>query len=232
MVVGIHQLHYLPWLRYIHKILCADVFIVLDNIQYNKNGHQNRNRIKTPQGATTLTVPVFDRLGQRLDEVAIDNKGPWARKHWRSIAQHYRKAPYFPRYADWLEEVYEQPWEYLNDLNRSLLTGILLRLEIDTPVVYASELHVAGEATERLIHLIHGVKGDAYLSGAHAVDSYLDVEALEASGIALKIQSWTAPEYPQGPGPFLPELSIIDLMMHCGSDARTILEGVPHDCPQ
>ncbi len=232
MIVGIHQLHYLPWLRYIHKILSSDVFIVLDNIQYNKNGHQNRNRIKTPQGAATLTVPVFDRLGQRLDEVAIDNKGPWARKHWRSIAQHYRNAPYFPRYADWLEEVYSQPWVYLNDLNRSLLTGVLLRLEIETPVVYASELKVPGEATERLIQLIHAVKGDTYLSGAHAVDSYLDVEALEASGIALQIQSWNAPTYPQGRGPFLPELSIIDLMMQCGPDARTLLEGVPHDCPQ
>lgn len=232
MIVGIHQLHYLPWLRYIHKILSSDVFIVLDNIQYNKNGHQNRNRIKTPQGAAMLTVPVFDRLGQRLDEVAIDNKRSWARKHWRSIAQHYRNAPYFPRYADWLEAVYSQRWVYLNDLNRSLLTGVLLRLEIETPVVYASELKVPGEATERLIQLIHAVKGDTYLSGAHAVDSYLDVEALEASGIALQIQSWNAPTYPQGRGPFLPELSIIDLMMHCGPDARTLLEGVPHDCPQ
>ena len=138
MVVGIHQLHYLPWLRYMHKILCADVFIVLDNIQYNKNGHQNRNRIKTPQGDLTLTVPVFDRFGQSLDEVRIDSKQAWARKHWRSIAQHYGRAPYFAEYADWLSAIYEQPWERLNDLNSALLTGFITRLGINTRLVFAS----------------------------------------------------------------------------------------------
>ncbi|HOS03379.1 MAG TPA: WbqC family protein, partial [Candidatus Hydrogenedentes bacterium] len=47
MLVGIHQPHYLPWLRYFEKIARVDVFIALDTVQYNKNGWQNRNRIKT-----------------------------------------------------------------------------------------------------------------------------------------------------------------------------------------
>lgn len=225
MVVGIHQLHYLPWLRYIHKLECADVFIVLDNIQYNKNGHQNRNRIKSPTGPCTLTVPVFDRRGQSLDEVEIDNKRPWARKHWRSITQFYGKAPYFARYADWLEEIYGRPWSRLNDLNRELLTGIVERLGIDTPLVFASDLNVPGVATERLVNLVGAVGGTAYLSGAHAVETYLDATALKAAGIELQLQQWSAPIYSQGTGPFLPELSILDLMMHCGPESRVILHG-------
>ena len=48
MLVGIHQLHYLPWLRYFDKIARSDVFIVLDDIQFNKSGWQNRNKIKAP----------------------------------------------------------------------------------------------------------------------------------------------------------------------------------------
>ena len=225
MVVGIHQLHYLPWLRYMHKILCADVFIVLDNIQYNKNGHQNRNRIKTPQGGLTLTVPVFDRFAQSLDQVRIDNKRPWARKHWRSIAQYYGRAPYFSEYADWLSGIYEQPWERLNDLNRALLTGFIARLGLNTQLVFASELDVPGEATERLVNLIHAVGGTAYLSGAHALDAYLDTAAFEAAHIALEIQNWMPPEYPQCSSPFVPELSILDLMMNCGPDSYAILRG-------
>ena len=50
MLAAIHQLHFLPWLRYFDKIARADLFVVLDNIQYNKNGWQNRNRIKTAAG--------------------------------------------------------------------------------------------------------------------------------------------------------------------------------------
>jgi hypothetical protein len=87
MRVGIHQLHYLPWLRYFEKIARSDVFIVLDNIQYNKNGWQNRNRIKAGDGALLLTVPVLECFGQSLDAVRINNAAPWRRKHLRSIAQ-------------------------------------------------------------------------------------------------------------------------------------------------
>ncbi|MBI3637246.1 MAG: WbqC family protein, partial [Candidatus Rokubacteria bacterium] len=47
MKVAIHQPHYLPWLGYLAKWAAADVFIVLDTVQYEKNGWQNRNRIKT-----------------------------------------------------------------------------------------------------------------------------------------------------------------------------------------
>jgi hypothetical protein len=121
VVVGIHQLHYLPWLRYFHKIECSDVFVILDDIQYNKNGYQNRNRIKTPQGDLMLTVPVFDRFAQSLDSVRIDNKRNWAAKHWRSIEQSYRRAPYFERYAPVLSAFYQRPWETLNELNRPML---------------------------------------------------------------------------------------------------------------
>ncbi|MCF6285676.1 MAG: WbqC family protein [Candidatus Hydrogenedentes bacterium] len=225
MVVGIHQLHYLPWLRYIHKLICADVFIVLDNIQYNKNGHQNRNRIKSPQGDLCLTVPVFDQFAQSLDQVRIDNKRPWARKHWRSIAQHYGRAPYFDEHAAWLSAIYERPWEKLNDLNRTLLTRIIEELGIETPLIFASDLDVSGEATERLVGLVHAVGGTAYLSGAHAVESYLDRAALEEANIALHIQHWTAPAYSQCSAPFVPDLSILDLMMNCGPKSRGILEG-------
>ena len=63
MLCGIHQLHYLPWLRYFDKIARADVFIVLDSIQYNKNGWQNRNKIKSASGPLLLTVPVHAPLG-------------------------------------------------------------------------------------------------------------------------------------------------------------------------
>ena len=58
MIVAIHQPQYLPWLGYFDKMLKADVFCYLDNVQYKKNEWQNRNRIKTAMGWQWLTVPV------------------------------------------------------------------------------------------------------------------------------------------------------------------------------
>lgn len=232
MITGIHQLHYLPWLRYFQKIARSDVFVVLDDIQYNKNGYQNRNRIKTPRGALMLTVPVFERFGQSLDNVSIDNKRNWARKHWRSIEQYYGRAPYFATYAPPLQGFYAQRWNGLNDLNRAMLAFFLETLAIETPVVYSSDLKVPGEATARLVNLIRAVGGTAYLTGAHALDAYLDASELEAAGIGLAIQSWTAPAYPQCGGAFIPDLSVVDLIMNCGPQSRGVLLGACHDSTQ
>ena len=63
MKVGIHQPHYLPWLPYFIKIAKCDIFIVLDNVDFQKNGLQNRNQIKTDKGYQWLTVPVEHKLG-------------------------------------------------------------------------------------------------------------------------------------------------------------------------
>lgn len=231
MVVGIHQLHYLPWLRYFHKIACSEVFVVLDNIQYNKNGFQNRNRIKTPQGPLMLTVPVFDHFAQSLDMVQIDNKRNWMTKHWRSIEQHYRRAPFFSDYAPALSVFYQRSWTTLNELNRGMLSWFLEALGIKTPVMYSSEMDAPGEATTRLVNLIHRAGGSAYLTGAYALDAYLDTSELASAGIALEIQSWKTVAYPQAHGPFVPDLSIVDLLMHCGPQSRSVLLGQPINTP-
>jgi len=229
IITGIHQLHYLPWLRYFAKIARTDVFIVLDNVQFNKNGWQNRNRVKTSAGATLLTVPVYEHYQQRLDEVRINNTAPWRKKHWATLEQAYRKAPYFDTHALFLKDTYAREWETLNALNRHMLEYFLQALGIPTRIWHASELDVPGTATERLINLIRAVGGTAYYSGAYALDAYLDAAALEAAGITLMLQQWEAPRYPQLHGAFLPDLSIIDLLMNCGPRALAILLGETRD---
>jgi len=224
VLVGIHQPHYLPWLRYFEKIARADVFIVLDTIQYSKNGWQNRNRIRTADGSTLLTVPVHARLGQTLDTIEIDNGARWRTKHWATIRQQYARAPYWKRYATDLEEAYARDWRTLNELNDFMLGRFLRMLGIDTRIEYASRLDAPGTATQRLINLVKAVDGTAYYSGAYALEVYLDAGELEAASIDLVLQQWQSPVYPQvHGGEFVPDLSIVDLLMNCGPESREIL---------
>ena len=225
MLVGIHQLHYVPWLRYFEKIAHSDVFIVLDNIQFNKNGWQNRNKIKSVTSVLTLTVPIFETFAQNLDEVRIRCDLPWRRKHWESVRQSYVKAPFFLHYAGFLEHTWSQDWQMLNGLNRHMLPFFLGALGITTSIVYASDLDVPGAATERLVNLIKSVGGDTYYSGAYATEVYLDARMLQDAGIGLELQHWRAPVYPQLHGEFVPDLSIIDLLMNCGPDSLEVLMG-------
>ncbi len=223
MLVAIHQLHYLPWLRYFEKIARADAFILLDNVQYNKNGWQNRNKIKTQQGATLLTVPVRERFGQRLDEVEINAGGRWRKKHLRTLEQSYRKAPFFEMHAGFLSQTYARDWTRLNDLNRSMLAYFVEALGIGTKIYYASDLEAPGKATERLANLIRAVQGDQYYCGAFALEAYLDAGVLEAAGIELVLQHWEAPRYAQLHGGFVGDLAVVDLLMNRGPDALAVL---------
>lgn len=225
MLVGIHQLHYLPWLRYFEKIAHCDVFIVLDNIQFNKNGWQNRNKIKSPSGAQLLSIPVHAGFGETLDKIRIDNKKNWCKKHFETIRCNYAKVPFLVDYIDFLRQTYEQKWEHLNEINLHMLKFYIDTLGIDTPVVYASDLNVPGTATERLVNLIKAVDGDCYYSGAHAIEVYLDADILAASGIGLELQEWNAPIYPQLHGDFQMDLSILDLLFNCGPESLSIIMG-------
>ena len=110
MRVSIHQPQYLPWLPYFQKIEESDLFIFLDNVDFQKNGLQNRNQIKTANGAQWLTVPVKQSLGQKIVETRIANSNLWRKKHWQTIRQNYGKAQAFSQYERQLEHFYTRDW--------------------------------------------------------------------------------------------------------------------------
>ena len=225
MILAAHQLHYLPWLRYFHKIASADTFVVLDNIQFNKNGWQNRNKIKAAAGEHILTVPILQKFAQALSEVRIDPRQPWRRKHWGALRSNYQKAPHFAEHETFFRRLYETSWEFLNDLNYEMLSYFLKVLKIPARVVRSSELNLSGEGTERLVGLCKELGARAYLTGAYAVQVYLDPELFKREGIELVFQEFSCPKYPQQfrEAGFLPELSIVDLLFNCGPRSLEIL---------
>jgi hypothetical protein len=77
--VGILQPGYLPWLGFFDQVYRSDVFIIYDDVQYDKHGWRNRNRIKTPQGIQWLTVPVLTSGMNKPTSktVLIDNSQNW-----------------------------------------------------------------------------------------------------------------------------------------------------------
>ncbi|NDE85782.1 MAG: hypothetical protein EB056_07180, partial [Verrucomicrobia bacterium] len=116
------QPSYLPWLGAFEQFARSDIFIFYDDVQYDRDGWRNRNRIKTAQGVRWLTVPVQTRgkFGQRILDVKIDNRQPWARKHIQTLEQSYAKALHLQSVLAELRSVLEQPWESLAELNITL----------------------------------------------------------------------------------------------------------------
>jgi len=222
MIVSIHQPQYLPWVPYFLKIAESDLFIILDSVDFQKNGLQNRNRIKTAQGGGWLTVPVCQKLGQKIRDVEIDNTIEWRKKHWNSIAQNYSKAQSFGKYADELEEVYRRDWSLLIDLDMHILEMMVHWMEIGTRMIRSSEMKTVGKGSGLVLGLCREVGATRYLSGVGA-RSYLNEEAFQVAGVELVYRAPVLPDtYPQRHSKvgFLNDLSALDIVLNCGDQWR------------
>jgi len=227
MKVAIHQPHYLPWLGYLDKIDAADVFVLLDTVQFKKHDWQNRNRIRAKDGWQWLTVPVIDRFPERIDQVEVNGRTDWARKHAQALRLHYGGCRFWETLGPQLTELIQQPWARLCDLNVAVLDLLCGRLGLRTPRVRASTLAAREEPTDRLIDLVRAAGGTVYLAGSQG-PAYMDVARFVQAGIAVEVQSYQHPQYPQRYAPFLPGLSVVDLLLNCGPDSLEILRSGRH----
>ncbi|MDD4996667.1 MAG: WbqC family protein [Syntrophales bacterium] len=225
MIVAVHQPQYLPWLGYFDKMDRADVFVLLDTVQFKKNEWQNRNRIKTASGPQWLTVPVTYRFPQRIGEVGINNRERWQHRQRQAILTNYRQAPCWDFPAPLIEELLTPAWERLSLLNIASVAGLAKLLGISTPLFVASELPGFPEDPDRrLIAIVKHFGADTYLAGGGGRD-YMDLDLYRQSGINVAFQEYRHPVYEQRFGPFVPFLTVLDLLFNHGPASLAILRG-------
>ena len=96
MILSAHQPAYLPWLGYLERISLSDKFVILDQVQFEKNSFINRNKIKIKEDAVWLTIPVNlkNHLEGTIKNTTINTNDKWKIKHWKTIQQNYSKAPF------------------------------------------------------------------------------------------------------------------------------------------
>jgi hypothetical protein len=224
-LITIHQPNYMPWSGFFHKWMLADVFVILDTVQFHKNEWQNRNRIKTAQGTQWITVPVTYRFPQTIAEVGVA-QGNWAKKQIASITQAYAKAAYFDQVWPTIQAVLAQPHKALTPLNVGLIQSLGKQLGCTAPLILASDLPVQqDDPTQRLIDICQHLQGDAYLSGAEG-RNYLQTDIFRRAGLDLFFQEVSPPVYPQLHGEFMPYLSALDVLLNIGDDAQTVIRNM------
>jgi len=223
MILAAHQPQYLPWLGYFDKMDRVDIFVLLDTVQFKKNEWQNRNRIKGSSGPHWLTVPVRRHFPQRLHQVEIVDPA-FRRRHRRSLQSAYGKAPYFRQEAGILDDLYGRDWTDLSSLNVESVRSLAGRFGIETPVHLGSEFQDVpdDQADDRLIALCRRLGADTYMAGAGG-QAYMDLSRWQRAGIGVVFQEFRHPVYPQRNGTFVPSLSAVDLLFHCGSEGFVLV---------
>ncbi|MBN1914130.1 MAG: WbqC family protein [Candidatus Omnitrophica bacterium] len=214
-MIGIHQSQFLPWVPYFYKIAKSDPFVILDDVQFQKNGVQNRNKIKTPQQDKWITVPVSYDFGDPINKVRITDNFACVRL-LKTIEMNYKKSVFFKDIFPSLEKIFLRERDTLYSLNSELLDFIMQKLGFETAIVYSSDLKLTAKKDELVIEIIKARHENEYLSGKGAL-GYMDLEKFKKEGISVYTYDFQYSRYPQLWGKesgFIPELSVIDLLFN------------------
>lgn len=224
--VVIHQPDFLSYLGFFHRFLFADMWVILDTVQYvsgTSSSWQNRDKIKTAQGERWLTVSVQKApLGTAINHMVLA-KNAWRRNNLNLIQNSYEKAPYYSEIMPFINDLYSWDCEKLVEFTIKSAEMLMELFNITIKTVLASDLPIQGKSNELLVDILKQVQADRYLSGVGA-RAYFDPAPFDAAGIEVIWQDFQHPVYPQLYGDFIPYLSSIDLLFNCGREkSRKIL---------
>ena len=220
LVVG-HQPQLFPYVGILNKISKADIFIIVDHVQFVRKYFYNRTYIKVNGNEHLLTVPVVSKgqYQRPINEIQINRNQFRPEKHLRTLRSGYAKAPYFDRYFPRIEEIFRKEHVQLVGLTCELLEFCLKEFRLVRDVRYSSRLGVAGKRTQLLVELTRAVGGTSYLSGEGA-RNYFEPELFSASGLRHFFNEFEHPIYPQIGSNFIARMGCIDLLFNCGTEGR------------
>ena len=165
---------------------------------FPKQTYRNRMEIMTAGGVRNLSVPVLRNNHTRTDEIRIDYKERWNIIHLRTLTAAYSASPYYLYYKDSLEEILTKQYEKLVDLNEMLLTWILELLKIDCCL----------QRTTNYIATYNYDYRDTFSpKHPYPTDNFKPYYQVFSDRL-----------------PFAPNLSILDLLMNLGPEAKDYLK--------
>ncbi len=223
MIVTAHQPEFMSYVGYFDKICKADKLVVLDSVAYRKNYFQNRNQILGKDAQKWITIPVQKySLGTRIADIKINHDLHWQKKMITTIKQSYAKANFFDQYFPKLEKLLIQKDEYLWQYNLRFLDFFLNELGIDIQKIMSSSLDLQESKDKMVLELCVKTKADTYVAGISGKD-YLNENDFKKAGVKLYHHDYIQKPYKQFKHKFVPYMSVLDLLMHEGSQSKNYI---------
>jgi hypothetical protein len=252
MILAAMQPYFMPYIGYFQLIASADVFVPYERLPFIRRGWANRNRVLHPhRGPTYLTVPTSRvPIGTLSSVVRIDDRRDWRGDMLALITESYRRAACFEELYPLVQDLLSGDEVHLSELSIASLRRIAALLELGTTIVvehpeFAAiedrlrELAASSPSSspspepeagahrrhQRVIELCRVFGADAYHNAIGGRAIY-DGHMLARHGVALRFVETLAHTYPQGIEPFSPNLSILDVLFHCGAErTRELIMG-------
>jgi len=221
MIVGIMQPYFFPYLEHFRLLAACDQWIVFDTVKYQRRSWMNRNRIiNREHGWSYLSVPV--RHAHADEPVCATSLAPdsrWRERIQGALRVYAHSAPFYDETNALIEELLAPECNKLVDLNVRALAGVCRALDIATPIKRLSELSLdlpqdCGPG-EWALHIARALGASEYRNPAGGRELF-DRTRFEAAGIELSFHEHRTLQYSTGPFEFVPDLSVIDVLMWIG----------------
>jgi hypothetical protein len=215
MKLAVMQPYFLPYLGYFQLMAAVDKFVVYDDVNFIKRGWINRNRILLNGQEHLFVIPLRRASqNQRINEVALARDRPWRQKLLTTFRHAYRRAPQFYEIFPVISEIVNYPEESLNEYLHNSLRRIKSFLGIGAEVVRSSAIYEnrSLKGQERILDICRQEKASVYFNLSGGKQIY-DQELFRANGITLRFLEPPQISYEQFGAPFLPSLSIVDVLM-------------------
>lgn len=207
-----------------NRMAVSDVVIFLNSAQLirrqakGSRAYPNAYEILVSGRRHKLTVPTRHTGTQKLTiaDAKIDYSTKWVKQHVKTVQMAYARKPYFKEVFPLYESIMSREYESLSGFSMATIVQVAEFMGVTTRFVEDEELCPKDEDPSRwMLNLVVTAKGDRYLCGQWAVDTYIRTPDFRDQGVEVIGQDWRCPEYEQG-GRFESNLSVLDLLFSLG----------------
>ncbi|MGE7947219.1 WbqC family protein [Lysinibacillus sp. NPDC093688] len=228
MRVAIMQPYFFPYIGYFSLLQAADMFVILDTVQFQRKSWMKRNKIITFKGGSTyIELPVKKApLDTLINQIVINNEIDWKTTLFSQLLV-YKKAPFYNETINTVNSVLNEDTNKLVDINKNILLEISNYLRLDCEIVVFSEMKIKVEdvnsADEWALNISKALNATEYINPPGGV-SFFNKQKYKDSNIELKFIKNKLRQYKQFHFNFIPGLSMIDVMMfNSKEEIRTML---------
>ena len=212
MKIAVMQPYFFPYIGYWQLINSVDIFIIYDDVNFIKRGYINRNNILINNVKHLFTLALIkSSQNKKINEILIGENN---KKILRTIEQSYLKAPFFHDIFPIIENIFSNKEKDLSKFLGNALQIFSKYLDINTKFEYSSmiENDKSLQAQDRLIEISKILNATDYINAIGGEQLY-DKNAFSDAGINLSFIQTELINYKQFNNKFIPNLSIIDVMM-------------------
>ena len=218
--LGIMQPYLFPYIGYWQAINAVDEYVLLDDVNFIMRGYINRNNILLNGKAYLFSVPLEKPSQNKLiSETKLNFLEKDKENFLKTITMAYKKAPYFNDVFPIIKEIILNSENDLTKYIKYSIETIQKYLNITTRIELSSNIEKDNslKSQERILEINKKLNSTIYINAIGGQELY-DKDAFLASGIELKFIKTLTYEYKQFNNDFVPNLSIIDVLMFNSKD--------------